>query len=308
MVPYGVLARSDLAQVLAVATQDGPVTMRPALRIRAQATTAQFDLRFPQGADYVIVPALVKRADPAVLAWLGAQADKGATFVSICDGALVLANAGMLDGRQATAHWASQSLREHDYPTTIWRRNVRYLADDRYISSAGISAAIPTSLALVEAIGGRAAADALAASLGAGDWGPAHASDRFRPKFGVNLRAFAATLFGNRWLHGRQRIGIPIGPGVDEVALALTADAWSRTGRSQAVAIADGAAPIYSRDGLELLAEPADGQRVDRRLGAFAAGRPALALDVALAGIAAAYGRSTAKGVALDFEYPGFPR
>jgi hypothetical protein len=56
VVPYGVLARSGVAEVIAVATREGAVTMRPALQIQPQATIAQFDARYPKGADYVIVP------------------------------------------------------------------------------------------------------------------------------------------------------------------------------------------------------------------------------------------------------------
>src|SRR4051794_22154256 len=52
-IPYGVLARSGAAQVLAVATQSGPMTMRPALKIQPNATIGEFDARFPDGADYV---------------------------------------------------------------------------------------------------------------------------------------------------------------------------------------------------------------------------------------------------------------
>ena len=90
VVPYGVLARSGVAEVIAVATRDGAVTMRPALQIQPQATIVQFDARFPEGADYVIVPAVVNRKDPALLGWIKAQADKGSTMVSICDGVMVL--------------------------------------------------------------------------------------------------------------------------------------------------------------------------------------------------------------------------
>lgn len=161
-IPYGVLARSGAAQVTTVATQAGPLTMRPALKIQPHATVQQFDARYPDGADYVIVPAVNKADDPALLRWVAAQGAKGATIVSICDGALVVANAGLLKGRRATAHWATESLRKERYPDTQWQANTRYVADGKVVSSAGISAAMPTALALVEAIAGRARAAAVA--------------------------------------------------------------------------------------------------------------------------------------------------
>jgi putative intracellular protease/amidase len=84
VVPYGVLARSGVAEVVAVATHEGVVTMRPALQIELQATTAQFDARFPEGADDVIVPFMVQRKDPVLLSWSRAQADEVSIMVSIC--------------------------------------------------------------------------------------------------------------------------------------------------------------------------------------------------------------------------------
>src|SRR5690606_42024715 len=63
------------------ATQAGPVTLYPALSVVPDATTAEFDARYPEGADYVIVPAMEPNDDPAALQWLNAQASKGATVI-----------------------------------------------------------------------------------------------------------------------------------------------------------------------------------------------------------------------------------
>lgn len=307
VIPYGVLAQSGVADVLALATQPGALTMRPALRIQPQATIADFDARYPDGADYVIVPAVVKRDDPALLAWIVAQHGKGSTIVSICDGALVVANSGLLKGHRATAHWATQGLRAKKYPDTHWVKNVRYVADGRIVSSAGISAAIPISIALVEAIAGQDRAAVLAEELGVGDWSTAHNSDVFQPRFGINLMAFARTNYTNH-LHAMRRIGVPVAAGVDEIALAFTADAYSRTGRSHAYALSASAAPLQTRRGLTVIPDRVVGgaDPVDRILPAFDAVPSARTLDKALAAIANDYGRSTAYGVALDFEYPGF--
>ena len=87
VIPYGVLRQAAVGEVIAVATGVGPMTMRPALQIQPQASMADFDARFPGGADYVVVPAVVKRDDPVLLTWIKQQAAKGSTLVSICDGA-----------------------------------------------------------------------------------------------------------------------------------------------------------------------------------------------------------------------------
>ncbi|MFC5526240.1 DJ-1/PfpI family protein [Rhodanobacter ginsengisoli] len=308
VIPYGVLKQSGVAKTIAVATRPGPITMRPALRLQPQATIAAFDADYPEGADYVIVPAVVKRDDPVLLAWIAAQGAKGGTIVSICDGALVVANTGLMKGHRATAHWATQALRAKAYPDVDWVKNVRYVADGRIVSSAGISASIPVSIALVEAIAGHDRAAALANELGVSDWSTVHDSDVFRPRFGVNLMAFVRTTYSNARLHAMQSIGVPVAAGVDEIALALIADAYSRTGRSHAYALSASDAPLPTRHGLMLLPDRIVGgaDPVDRVLPPFDATPSARMLDKALAGIAERYGRSTAYGVTLDFEYPGF--
>lgn len=310
VIPYGVLSQSGVAEVFAVSAQAGPMTMRPALRIQPQLTVEQFDRRFPDGADYVIVPAMVKNDDPIVMAWITAQAGKGGTLMSICDGALVMANAGVLRHHRATAHWATQGLRAEKYPDTQWLKNVRYVSDGRVVSSAGISASMPVSLALVEAIAGFDAADSLAKRLGVDDWSSQHDSDQFQPKFGVNISAFSRTMLLNRWFHSVRNIGVPLTTGIDEIALAFTADAYSRTGRSQAFSVSTSDVPVMTRYGLLVVPDHIEGAkeslRIDNVLPAFAEQPSALALDEALQGIAKSFGRTTAYGVALDFEYPGF--
>lgn len=304
VIPYGVFKRAGI-DTIALAAHDGPFRFRPALKARLDATLAQFDDAHPEGADYVVVPAVTNADDPVLLAWIAAQSRKGATVVAICDGALVLGNAGLLQGRWATAHWASESQRLQRFPGTHWLRNVRYVVDGNIVSSSGISAAMPTSIALVEAMLGDERATALAAGLGVADWSPRHDSDAFRPHYG-NLRVFAVRLAINP-LRSGELVGIRLEEGVDEIALAVTADAWSRTGRSRAVSIATSAGAVASRNGLVFLPDAVGAtDDIAMVLPVSSADPPARAFDTALAGIATRYGRKTAHAVAIDFEYPGF--
>jgi putative intracellular protease/amidase len=305
VIPYGILRQADVGEVVTVATRPGPMTMRPALRIQPQASVADFDARYPDGADYVVVPAVVRRDDPTLLAWIKAQAAKGSTLVSICDGALVVAGSGAMDGHRATAHWATADYRRKHYPNIHWVDDRRYVADGAIDSSAGISASIPASLALVEAIAGRERAATVAAEIGVSDWNPTHDSRSFHPKLGRNLSAFATTQYLNTWFHKPRALGIPVGAGVDEVALALTADAYTRTNRAHAYALGTSLAPVETRHGLVLLPDRDDGESLDGQV-PVPAGKAGLALDRVLGDIARSFGWHTAYGVALDLEYPGF--
>ena len=179
-IPYGVLKRSGVAEVRSVATGQGPIKLMPSLKILADQTVAQFDRAEPAGADIIIVPAQMKPKSPALAAWLRAQAGKGAVIMSICEGARVLANAGLLHDRRATTHWSALKGLAKAYPDTTWVRDRRYVQDGPIISTTGVSASLPASLALVEAIAGRATAQATADRIGVRDWSAAHRTGDFQ--------------------------------------------------------------------------------------------------------------------------------
>ncbi len=304
VIPYAVLARADVAEVIALAAQPGPIRMFPSLTIEPQATIAEFDARFPDGADYLIVPAVHDSDDPVLLAWIKKQAGKGAAVVGVCDGVLAVAKTGLLEGHRATGHWFSLKGLEAGHPGTRWIKDRRYVADGPVITTTGVTASIPVSLALVEAIAGRERAAAIAKELGATNWGAAHESKDF--KLGAR---HILTAVGNMlafWSH--EDVGLTVSAGADEIALSLQADAYSRTYRSQAISVAASNAPVLTRSGLRLVP--------DKLIGAADAPRRMLpahdrmpsvpALDAALAGIAVSYGRGTAAFVALQMEYPQF--
>ncbi|MGQ0681988.1 DJ-1/PfpI family protein [Bradyrhizobium sp.] len=300
LMPYGILRRADVANVVALATQPGPMTLFPVLKVQPDATTAEFDAQHPDGADYVIVPAMSRDDDPAVSQWIKGQAAKGAIIVGVCAGAKVVASAGLLDGRRGTTHWFYLKEMAREHPTMRHVRDRRIVVDRGVATTTGISASMPMSLTLIEAIAGRAKAAAVAREIGLESWDARHNSDAF--KF---TRPFALTAIRNTlafWQH--EQLGIALTPGIDEVSLALVADAWSRTYRSRAVTFAGDVGALRTKHGIRVLPDQiASSWPRDRSLPAIA-DRPAQALDRALGGIEARYGGRTADFVAMQLEYP----
>ena len=301
LMPYGILRRADVADVVALATEPGPVTLFPALRVEPQATAASFDVEHPDGADYVLVPAMSRDDDPAVMQWLRSQAAKGAIIIGVCAGAKVVAAAGLLDGKRATTHWYYLDELRREHPAIRSVSDRRFVVDGRVATTTGITASMPMALTLVEAIAGRARAERVSRDLGLADWDARHDSGAF--KF---TRPFALTVIGNSlafW--NRERFGIELAHGVDEVSLALVADAWSRTYRSRAVTFAANADGIETRNGIRVVPdEVATNWPAGRLLPALGDRRPAEVLDETLRAIAARYGTRTADAVALQLEYP----
>jgi putative intracellular protease/amidase len=299
LIPYGVLAEAELGDVLAVAPEAGPIKLLPALAVEAQASFAGFDARYPDGADYVVVAAMHPRDDPRVIAWLKKQKAKGAIVVGVCSGVRTLSAAGLLAGRRATSYWYDAEDMEEANPTTRWVRDRRYVADGGIVTTTGISASLPVSLALVEAIAGRERAAEVARRFGAGSWDARHDS---RP-FALGRRMIWTALSNKAALWRAETHGLPVREGVDEVALGFTADAWSRTFRSKAATVAARPGPVTMRRGLKLIPDRVGGDGLTMQPEPPAR-EPAKALPATLDAIAARYGRDTATFVSIQLEHP----
>ena len=301
LMPYGILKRADVADVVALGTKPGPMKLFPVLTVEPEATIADFDKQHPDGADYVVVPAMSRDDDPVALQWIKSQAAKGAVIIGVCVGAKVVGHAGLLDGKRATTHWYSLKELRDRHPTIRYVADRRIVVDRGVATTTGITASMPMSLTLIEAIAGRDKAEAVGRDLGLTGWDARHDSGAFQ-----FTRPFALTVMGNTlafW--NREQLGIELAPGIDEVSLALVADAWSRTYRSRAVTFAGTAGAVPTRGGLRILPQQiATDWPAERRLPGIGALPPAKALDQALLAIEARYGTDTADVVAMQLEYP----
>jgi putative intracellular protease/amidase len=301
LMPAGILRRADVADVMMVATGPGRVQLYPALTVEPDITVADFDARHADGADYVIVPAMEPDNDPAALQWIRSQAAKGATVIGVCIGAKVVAAAGLLDDKRGTAHWyVLKDLREQ-HPSMQYVPNRRMVADQGVVTTTGITASMPMSLTLIEAIAGREKAEAVARDLGLDHWDARHASDQFKL-----TRPFALTVMGNvAAIWNREELGLEVAPGIDEVSLALAADAWSRTYRSRAVTFAASPGAIATRNGIRIVPDRVGGDwSKEDVVDALGNRPPAQALDEVLSSIETRYGPRTRYVVAMQLEYP----
>jgi transcriptional regulator GlxA family with amidase domain len=152
--PWEVLAAwaeqwpDDGVRVFTLARQDGPVTCAKGLRVLPDET---WETAPP--LDVLVYPGgrgtRRELADETVLDWIRGLSSGGTVVASVCTGSLVLAAAGLLDGKPATTHWGSLEL----LPTLGNEIEVR--PDDRFvdtgevITAAGVSAGIDMALHLV---------------------------------------------------------------------------------------------------------------------------------------------------------------
>lgn len=134
---------------------------RRAAMLRARAGLSVF----PEAAfddapaiDVLIVPGGVVAAEldkPDVIAWIAGMAGRCELLASVCTGAMLLAQAGLLNGKDATTHWGDIEQLRQMFPQVRVRADRRWIDEGKVVSSGGISAGIDMSLYLVERLAGR---------------------------------------------------------------------------------------------------------------------------------------------------------
>lgn len=103
--------------------------------------------------------------DPKLIAWLQKMAVKVRRLGSVCTGAFLLAQAGLLDGRSATTHWAYARELASRYPGVSVDSNPIWIRDGNVYTSAGVTTGMDLALAFVEQDHGSHAALAVAREL-----------------------------------------------------------------------------------------------------------------------------------------------
>ncbi len=104
--------------------------------------------------DTLVLPggdrARAARADASLMDWIAAAAPRSRRVATVCTGTFLAAEAGLLDGRRVTTHWASADQLAREYPSIRVDADPIYLRDGKYWTSAGVTAGIDLALALVE--------------------------------------------------------------------------------------------------------------------------------------------------------------
>jgi putative intracellular protease/amidase len=156
--PYEVLSRLPGASVSFVAVEQGPVRTDNGM-LTIVAGHSLDDVTRP---DVVLVPGgpgeVVQRAGSPVLQWLRVAHETTTWTTSVCTGSLILAAAGLLEGRRATSHWLAL-----DELARLGARPVeeRVVFDGKLVTGAGVSAGIDMGLSLAARIAGDTVAQAI---------------------------------------------------------------------------------------------------------------------------------------------------
>jgi putative intracellular protease/amidase len=156
--PYEVLSRVPGARVSFLATQPGPLsTDSGMLTLVAERSIAEM----PR-PDIVLVPGgpgeVDARAGAETLQWLRDVHETSTWTTSVCTGSLILAAAGLLDGRRATSHWLAMERLGELGAVPV---SERVVFDGKIVTGAGVSAGIDMALALAAELAGDDVAQAI---------------------------------------------------------------------------------------------------------------------------------------------------
>lgn len=127
----------------------------------------------PSAGDIILVPGAELsyllsaefKKDKEVLSWLRRAHAQGVTVGSICSGAFVLGEAGLLTGKRCTTHWKRTGELQKRYPEALVQENILYTYQDRIYTSAGIASGIDMALAIVEQLAGARLAHTVAREM-----------------------------------------------------------------------------------------------------------------------------------------------
>ena len=145
------------------AAEDGVLTTTAGF-----ALSTRYGLAALKTADVIIVPSWrdpEERPPQPLLDALLAAHQRGARVVGLCLGAYVLAEAGLLDGRRATTHWAFAADFSRRYPQVLLDADVLYVEDGNILTSAGTAAGIDCCLHMLRQYCGAEAANSVARRL-----------------------------------------------------------------------------------------------------------------------------------------------
>jgi transcriptional regulator GlxA family with amidase domain len=157
--PYEVLSKLPNSQIYFIGLEKKVYKDSHGLKI-----IADYSINEISEADILLIPGgfgidkVLK--DKTLIEWIQKIDNNSMWTTSVCAGSLLLAEAGLLTGRNCTSHWGrKKQLRNYDVIVT--EKYERYVHDGKFITSAGVSAGIDMALYLVGIIAGEQTAKAI---------------------------------------------------------------------------------------------------------------------------------------------------
>ena len=226
MEAYEVLARSDLYNIYTVAPERKPLSLNPGPTLGSSSidfipsfSFADYDQQIGRAPDLIAIPyfdpAYSPQGDADTLDWIRSHFGANTTILGICSGNIILADTGLVAGRNATTNTGTFDRVQAASPTTNWLHNLRYVDDGNIVSASNLTSGIAGALHVVDREAGRAKALEVAREIGY-----THTDVLDDPRFdptdeGLTLRLTDSALSGPT-----EKLGVVLYDGMTELGLA----------------------------------------------------------------------------------------
>lgn len=251
-IPYEMFSRTGAYNVYAVAPDTEVKSLSGGLDVVPHYSFKEMDELLGKSPDIIAIPFMQEYQEMTfepVKQWLLKHQET--TLISICAGADVLASTGLLDGKSAASHWQTIDYLSKKYPEVDWKRNQRYvIPDQNIVSSAGISSGIDAVLYVISQKLGEPAAAKIAKEMN-------YPTYRFvqnpnMEPFFIDWR-YSTYVLNNAYQWNKEKAGVLLYDGVEEMALASVYDIYGDTGTTKVYSITSSGEPIATKHGLNLI-------------------------------------------------------
>lgn len=254
---FEVLAASGVFNVYVVAPERkvSALTSMPALSesidIVPDYSFAEYEKVIGHDPDLIVIPFIPNLDTPEdrpIVDWIRHHAGPQTTLLSICAGALTLAETGLLDGQTATIHHNAYPVAKNKYTAINWVQGVRYVDNGQIITSGGITAGIDATLYTLAKLAGRKVALDSAHKLN-------YPHTRFleNEQYDVPPANMGVTMTNLAWVWAKERIGVYVYEGMDELAVSSLVDTYPFTGVVRTLSVGAERKPIRTRHGLTVI-------------------------------------------------------
>lgn len=154
-------------ETIIVSSDGGPVRTMNGLRFDAHASfaaTPALDVLWVPGGDPTVLGKIMSDPASEYLAYLRQVSAAAKWVCSVCEGALLLARAGLLDGHKATTHWAFVGCLQRFPKIDVDTTHARFVVSGNRLTGGGISSGLDEALKLIELLFDRQTAEAVQVS------------------------------------------------------------------------------------------------------------------------------------------------
>ncbi|MFD0675683.1 MULTISPECIES: DJ-1/PfpI family protein [unclassified Paenibacillus] len=251
MVPYEMFAMTNAYNVFAVAPDNNITSLTGGLDLVPHFSFEEMDNLLGKSPDLIVIPYMPMDNEEnysPVREWI--QKHAKAYILSICSGAMNLADTGLLKGKTATIHWRIVDQAKKNFPDTNWIRDQRYVQEGNITTSAGLTSGIDAVLYVISQQLGESVAEKIAKEMN-------YPSYHFvkNPKVEPYYidRTEAIYYLNLAFQFNKQKAGVLLYDGLGEGALASIFDTYSPLGTTKVFAISASEGPIVTKHNLNLI-------------------------------------------------------